>query len=55
MATTTFDKTIILDQAAAERLEEILAQPAPPRADISQTFWADNERKVKEWLSNLKK
>ena len=55
MATSTFDKTIYLDQAAAERLADILEQPAPSRPNISDTFWEDNDRKVKEWLSRLEK
>ena len=55
MATTTFDKTITIDQKAAEHLADILEQPAPPRPDLGESFWEDNERKVKEWLSQLKK
>ena len=46
MATTTFGKTIYLDKIAAERLADILEQPAPPRPNISETFWKDNDRKV---------
>jgi uncharacterized protein (DUF1778 family) len=55
MATSTFDKTIYLDQSAAERLAEILEQPAPPRASLGENYKEDNERKVKEWLSQFKK
>jgi len=55
MATTTFEKTIFLDQEAAERLAEILEQPVPPRPDLGEKFWEDNERKTKEWLSRFKK
>ena len=55
MATTTFEKTIYLDQAAAERLAEILEKPAPPRPKINETFWEDNDRKVNQWLSRLER
>ena len=55
MATTTFEKTIFIDQDAAERLAEILEQPVPPKADLGDDFWQDNERKVTEWLSRFKK
>ena len=51
MATSTFDKNIVLDQAAAERLAEILAMPAPPRIEIDERFWEENERKIEAWLS----
>jgi uncharacterized protein (DUF1778 family) len=53
MATSTFDKTITIDQEAAERLAEILSRPAPPRPKLADNFWEDNERKTKEWLSRL--
>lgn len=33
MATTTFEKTITLNQEAADNLADILEKPAPP------TFW----------------
>ena len=39
MATTTFDKNITIDKAAAERLVEILSKPAPPRPNIEKDFW----------------
>ena len=55
MATTTFDKNIILDQTAAERLVEILKEPPPPRPKMGEDFWEENERKLKEWLSPSKK
>ena len=55
MATSTFDKDIVLDQAAAERLAEILSKPAPPPPDLGEGFWQENERKVDEWLSRFKK
>jgi len=54
MATTTFEKTITLDQEAAERLADLLEQPAPPRPNLSKNFREDNERKVNEWLCQLK-
>ena len=55
MATTTFDKNIVLGEAAAERLAEILSEPAPPRIEIDERFWQENERKKEEWFSRLKK
>ena len=55
MATTTFEKTIILDQEAAERLADILDQPASHMPSDDEIFWQENERKVKEWLSRFKK
>jgi hypothetical protein len=38
MATSTFDKKIIIDDAAADRLIAILNKPAPPRRDVSGIF-----------------
>jgi len=55
MATTTFDKNITLDEASAARLAEVLAKPAPPRPELGEQFWEDNERKVNAWLSPSKK
>jgi len=54
MATTTFDKNIVLDEAAAKKLAELLAQPAPPRPELEDEFWEENERKVKEWFARSK-
>ena len=54
MATTTFEKTIIIDQEAAERLADILEQPAPLRPNLGENFREENERKINEWLSQLK-
>ena len=54
MATTTFDRNITLDQAAADRLAEILSQPAPPRPKLDENFWEENERKLEECLSRSK-
>ena len=53
MATTTFYKNIVIDESAAERLVEILSQPAPPRPDFEDGFWKKNEKEVDEWLSRL--
>jgi hypothetical protein len=54
MATTTFDKKIVLDEAAATKLAEILTKPAPPRPEMDEHFWEENERKVDEWFSRSK-
>jgi len=54
MATITFDREIILDKEAAERLAEILERPAPPRPALGENFWEENERKTNEWLSRFK-
>ena len=55
MATSTFSKTIYIDQDSAEKLAALLDEPAPPRPNLGEEFWQDNERKVKEWLSRSKK
>jgi hypothetical protein len=55
MATSTFDKNITLDETAAKRLAEILAQPAPPRPNLGEDFWEKNKKEVDEWLSQFKK
>ena len=54
MATSTFSKTIYLDQAAAERLVEILETPAPLLPEVDKEFWDENDKKVSEWLSRIK-
>ena len=54
MATTTFDKEITLDKVAAERLADIISRPAPPRPNLGEHFWEENERKIEEWLSRSK-
>ena len=54
MATTTFDKNIIIDETAAERLAEILAKPAPTRPSLGENFWEENERKIESWFSRSK-
>jgi hypothetical protein len=51
MATSTFDKNITLDSDAAERLAEILRQPAPPYPKFAEDFWQENEKKVVQCLS----
>ncbi|MDR1329125.1 MAG: hypothetical protein LBK23_05955 [Oscillospiraceae bacterium] len=38
MATSTFDKRIIIDDAAADVLIELLKEPAPPRPDASKIY-----------------
>ncbi|MCL2019883.1 MAG: hypothetical protein FWG70_09020 [Oscillospiraceae bacterium] len=55
MATSTFHKNIVIDDKAADRLIEILNKPAPPMPKFPENYWAENERKVKEWLSRSKK
>jgi hypothetical protein len=55
MATTTFDKNIVIDKNAAKRLVEILSKPAPKQAKSDKKFWEENEQKVDEWLSRFKK
>lgn len=51
MATSTFDTNIVLDEVAAEKLVDILNQPATPRVSLGDDFWKENERKTKEWKS----
>jgi uncharacterized protein (DUF1778 family) len=55
MATTTFDKNIVLDETSAAKLVEILSQPVPPRPELGEQFWEENERKLVEWLSPSRK
>jgi len=43
MATTTFDKRIVIDDEAADRLIAVLNKPAPPRPEKSQIRWATEE------------
>jgi hypothetical protein len=38
MATTTFDKRIVIDDKAADVMIALLNKPAPPRPDISGKF-----------------
>jgi len=55
LATTTFDKNIVLEQDAAKRLVKILDKPVPPRPEIGKQFWEENERKLEKWLSHSEK
>jgi hypothetical protein len=50
MATTTFDKRIELDEAAVERLIEILENAPPPLAKSDAKFLSEEE--TAEWLSS---
>jgi len=43
MATSTFDKRIIIDEPAADVLIELLKKPAPPRPEPSGIRWATEE------------
>ena len=54
MATSTFDREIVITKEAAEQLAAILSEPAPPRPELGENFWRENERKVEEWLSRCK-
>ncbi len=38
MATSTFDKRIVIDDDVANRLISILDKPAPPRPDVSGLY-----------------
>jgi uncharacterized protein (DUF1778 family) len=55
MATATFDRDIVLDQEAAERLAKALNEPATPRPDLGEDWWYKNDKEVDEWLSRFKK
>lgn len=55
MATSTFDKNIVIGEKAAERLAEILSKPVPKQKENDKKFWEENEQKVKKWLSRFKK
>ena len=50
MATTTFDKTIVLNPDAANILADTLDQPALPLPSDDDEFWDENRKKVKAWL-----
>jgi hypothetical protein len=52
MATSTFDKRIIIDDAAADVLIGLLNKPAPPYTDISGKF---HEITEEEWKCFLQK
>ena len=55
MATSTFDKNIVIGEKAAERLAEILSKPVPKQKKSDKKFWEENEQKVDKWLSRFKK
>jgi hypothetical protein len=52
MATSTFDKRIIIDEEAADRLIAVLKKPAPPRPDCSGRFRMLTEEDIKCCLQN---
>jgi len=52
MATETFDKTIWLDEKAAEILANELEKP--PNLYITGLDRAEEERKTKEWLEKFR-
>jgi hypothetical protein len=54
MATATFDRDIVLDQEAAERLAAALMEPAMPEPDLGEDWWYKNSKEVDEWLSRFK-
>ena len=54
MATVSYDRDIVISKEAAERLIEILAEPALPEPESNDEFWQNNERSVKDWLSRFK-
>ncbi|MCL2053506.1 MAG: hypothetical protein FWG90_03565 [Oscillospiraceae bacterium] len=53
MATSTFYKNIVIDDAAADRLIEILNKPAPPRPDISGNYKILDGDELKCFLQRL--
>ena len=54
MATSTFDKRIIVSNAAAKRLSAMLAEPAKPLPDISE-YLEQSETAWKRYSKRLKK
>ena len=52
MATSTFDKTIVLEKEAAERLAVIADNPVLPLPNIDG-FWEENSRRVEEWKKRI--
>jgi hypothetical protein len=61
MATSTFDKRIVIGEEAADRLIAVLNAPAPPRPDVSGVFrmmteedWECFRRRHSEKLSEQK-
>jgi len=55
MAISTFDKTIILDKEAAERLAIIAEKPAPPLPNLGDEYFEENKRRVTEWINRYEK
>jgi hypothetical protein len=55
MATATFDREIVLDKEATERLAEILREPTAPEPDLGEDWWYKNKKAVEEWSSRFKK
>jgi hypothetical protein len=53
MATSTFDKNIYIDDAAADVLIGLLNKPAPPRPDLSGKFRELTEEDDRCCLQNL--
>jgi hypothetical protein len=51
MATSTFDKRIIIDDKAADVLIGLLNKPTPPRPEASGIRWATEE----DWKCFLQK
>jgi hypothetical protein len=52
MATSTFDKRIVIDDEAADVLIALLDKPAPPRPDISEFYSEITEEDDKCFLRN---
>jgi hypothetical protein len=55
MATETFDRHIVIGPEAAERLAQILSEPAAPEPDLGEDWWYKNMKEVEEWSSRFKK
>lgn len=52
MATTTFDKRIIIDDAAADVMIALLDKPAPPRPNTNGMFMELTEEDWKCYLQH---
>ncbi|MCL1988727.1 MAG: hypothetical protein FWG64_12285 [Firmicutes bacterium] len=55
MATSTYDKTIVLSPEAAERLADILDRPAVPLSEGADERLEESLRRGKEWIKNFSK
>ncbi|MCL1998174.1 MAG: hypothetical protein FWG65_05330 [Turicibacter sp.] len=53
MATITYDRTIVLDQEAAERLVEILERPAVPVSEEAIRRRKESLRRGQEWMKQF--